>query len=136
MTRVEHALTSVNGCASVVELELLVAKADLLQLNLPVGLPPYRDVLDLARVRAIIDASENGLTTILFRVTETEGEDGRIKESLVDERVEGRHDVVNRDGVIAKTEDTVEPKAVESGNQWGKFTTLTFQRQRRDQAPW
>lgn len=49
-----------------------------------------------------------GLVTVLVGVTQVEAEDRLVDELLVDHVVEGRDDLVDGDGVVAQTQDTVE----------------------------
>ena len=66
---------------SVLELEDLIAELDLLQLDLPVSLPPDGNVLDFALEGRIVNATEESLASIFLGVTDTEGEDRLVKET-------------------------------------------------------
>jgi hypothetical protein len=99
--------TGIDRSAGPLQLELFLAKRDLLQLDLPVSLPPERDVIHLALKRVLVDASKNALATVLFRRSEPEGEDGLVQQLLVDHVVERRGDLVDGDVVVRQSEDTV-----------------------------
>lgn len=114
--------SSVNSSTSVLELELFVSKSNRLKLNLPVSLPPDGNVLQLASVCALINSAEDSFASILLRATETEREDGLIEQVLREHVVEGRDNVVDRDGVVTETEDTV--KLAESESKSGLFGRL------------
>ena len=60
-------------------------------------------------VGGLVNSTEGGLTTILFGGTNAEGEDRGVNQLLVDHLIERWGDVVHGDGVISKTENTVEP---------------------------
>lgn len=93
--------------AGVVEIGLGVAEGDGVEVDLPVGLAAEGNVGQLASVVGLIDTTEDGLGLALI-VGEVEGEDLLIKETLLDHAVEGGDDLVDRDGVEAETQDTVE----------------------------
>lgn len=105
-----------EGCAgvkddtSVVHLSSLLAESDGIEINLPVGLAPQWDLGHLAGVVALVNSTEGG-NGLLARVgiAEVEGEDGLVKETLVEHVVEGGNDFVNGDGVVTETHDAVEP---------------------------
>ena len=101
--------SGVKDDTSVVHLSGLLAEGDGIKVDLPVGLAPQWDLGELARVVALIDTTEsgNGLLT-LVGVAEVEGEDGLVQQTLIEHVVEGRNDLVDGDGVVAKTHDTVE----------------------------
>jgi hypothetical protein len=105
-TKEKRRRTSVDSRSSVLQLQLLISKLNLLQLNLPVPLPPNRYIVDLTRVMTRVKSTERRLA--LFRVrTEPESKDGVIEEVLVDHLVEGGNDAGDGDGVVGETEDTV-----------------------------
>ena len=62
----EEGSAGVDGGASVLELELIITKPNLLKLNLPVGLPADGDVGDAAFVVSWVDTTENGFATVIF----------------------------------------------------------------------
>lgn len=76
---VEGKLTSVNCSTGVLEFQFFISKGYTLEFDLPVSLATDRDVGDLAGVCIMIDTTEDGLTAICLRGTETEGEHGRIE---------------------------------------------------------
>lgn len=105
-TRERGKRTSVNSRSRVLQLEFLLSKLNLLQLNLPVPLPPNRDIINLTRVVTRVKSTERRFA--LFRVrAEPEGKDGIVEEALVDHLVEGGDDTGDRDGVVGETENTV-----------------------------
>lgn len=59
---------------------------------------------------ALIDTTEGslGLVTFFVGVTQVEGEDRLVKQTLIQQVVEGGRDLVDGDGVVAETQDTVE----------------------------
>jgi hypothetical protein len=99
--------TGVDRSSGPFQLELFLAKRDLLELNLPVPLPPERDVVHLALERVLVDASKDALATVLFRRPESEGEDGLVQQLLVDHVVERRGDLVDGDIVVRQSEDAI-----------------------------
>lgn len=109
--------SSVDRSACVLQLQLLLAKRDRLKLDLPVPLPPHGDVADFASVRILVDPTKHRLPPILLRAAETEREHRLVEKTLSEHVVKGRDDVVDRDGVIAHTEDTVE-LAESKGESW------------------
>lgn len=100
--------SSVDGSTGALELERLLAKLDLLELDLPVALAADGDVINLARVVLVVDGAKGGLALLGIRA-EPESEHGRVEQTLVDHVVERRDDVLDRNRVVGKTEDTVEP---------------------------
>lgn len=103
-----HRLTSVDGSTSALELENLVSELDLFELNLPVTLAPERNVINLALEVLLVNSTERGLGVVRFGVgAEVESKLRLVEETLVDEVVEGRDDVGDRDGVVGQSEDTI-----------------------------
>ena len=105
-----------EGCAgvendtSVVHLSSLLAKGDGIEINLPVGLAPQGDLGQLAGVVALVDAAKGSLRLLLLvGIAKVEGENRLVQKTLVEHVVEGRHDAVDTDGVVAKAHDAVEP---------------------------
>lgn len=97
----------VEDGTSVLQLGSVVTDRDGQKVNLPVSLAAERDVLDLALVVGLVDTTEDDLALTLG-VGQVEGEDGLVDELLLNHTVEGRHDVLNGNGVIAQTQNTVE----------------------------
>jgi hypothetical protein len=124
--------TSVQNDTSVVHLSSLLAKGDGIEINLPVGLAPQRNLGQLARVVALIDTTKGSLRLlVLVGVAQVEGENRLVKKALVKHVVEGGDNAVDTDGVIAKTHDAVEP-AESKGETWlrgslGKVLVLHLQ---------
>lgn len=103
-------LTGINRCTCALELEFVVPELHLLQLNFPIGPAPEGDVIDGAFVSLVVNATENCLATILFRGANAERENGGIKKPLVDHIVERWCNVVDRNGVISKTQNAIKPR--------------------------
>ncbi len=99
---------------SVLELSNLVAESNGVKVDLPVSLAAERNVLNLARVVILVNTAKNGLAALIL-LTKVKGKDSLVNELLVDHLVEGRDHLVDGDGVIAKTQNTVE--ATESKSQ-------------------
>lgn len=102
--------TSVKNGTGRLELGSLVAKGDGIKVNLPVCLAAERDLGHGTSVVILVDSTEDGLRlgALVVGVAEVEGKDWLVKETLLNRRVERRRDLVNTDGVVTKTEDTVE----------------------------
>jgi len=100
--------TGVKDDTSVVHLSGLLAESDGIEINLPVGLASQWDLGQLAGVVALVNTTEGG-NRLLTRVgvAEVEGENGLVKKTLVEHVVKGRNDLVDGDGVVAKTHDAV-----------------------------
>lgn len=99
--------SSVNRCARVLKLELLLTKADLLELDLPVALSAEGNVLELAVKGSLVKPAEGDITAVLLRAAEAEAKNRLIEQLLREHVVEWRDDVVHRDGVVRETEDAV-----------------------------
>ena len=65
--------------------------------------------MKLASVRRMIDSTEDGLASVILAGSNAEGEYRGIKELLVDHVVERWGDVVDRNPVVCKTKDSIEP---------------------------
>lgn len=98
-----------NGTGSL-ELGGLIAKSDGIKVNLPVSLAAERDLGHRTSVVVLVDTTKHGLRLglLVVGITEVEREDGLVKQTLVDGRVERWDDTVDTDGVVSKTKDTVE----------------------------
>jgi len=57
----------------------------------------------------MVDTAKYGLTTIVLRITEAEREHRLIDEGFIDHVVDGRHYTVDRDGIVGKAKNAVEP---------------------------
>lgn len=114
--------TSVEDSTSALELGSLVTERNRFDINLPVGLAAERDVLDLALVVVLVDTTENSLATLVI-TAEVESKDGLVNELLVDHLVERRDNLVDGDGIVAETQDTVE--AAEGEGQTGLTSGLS-----------
>lgn len=105
---------------SVVKFSSGIAESNGVKINLPVSLTPKWDVGHLAGVVVLVDATKGDLRDILLTVgsvTKVEGEDWLIKESLINHVVEGRDDLVDGNGIITKTHNSVE-SAKGKGESW------------------
>ena len=103
-------LTGINGGASVLELKVITAKGNLVQFNLPVSLSAHGGVCELALVGGGVDTTKGGFSSVFLGGSHAESEHRCVKETAVHEVVEWRDDVVNGDGVVSETEDTVESR--------------------------
>ena len=101
--------TGINSRAGIVQLKLIITKLNLLELDLPVRLATYGNIVELARESTGVNASKDRLTTILLGRTKTEGENRFIEKALLDHLVEGRGNTIHGDGVVRETKDTIEP---------------------------
>ena len=95
--------TRIDGRAGTLQLERLVAKRDLFELDLPVSLSPERDVIQLALERVLVDPSKDALAAVLFGRTEPEGEDGFVQQFLIDHVVKGGRDLVDGEVIIGQS---------------------------------
>ena len=64
----------------------------------------------------LVDTTEHGLglITLVVGIAEIEGDHGFIDKLLVNHLVEGRHDLVDADGVEGKAHDSIETAEGES----------------------
>lgn len=104
----EH--TGIDGSTSVLELENITSERDLLKFNFPVRLLANGNIGDGAGIGRAINTTEDSLATIFLRVAQPEGKHGGVKKALVHHLEERRSDVVDRDGVVGKAENSIEPK--------------------------
>lgn len=102
--------TSINGSASVLELKLITAKADLLQFNFPVSLSAHRSVCESALEGGFVDTAKGSLSSVFLRFSHTESEHWLIKEALVQKVIKWRDDVADSNRIISKTEDAIESR--------------------------
>ena len=100
-------LTSVNCGAGVVKLKLIIAKGNLVQFNLPVGLSAHRSVRNLALVGGVINTTEGGLSSVFLGISHAEGKHRFVNKTLVHKVVERRDDVSDSDGVVSETKNTI-----------------------------
>lgn len=129
--------TSINGSASVLELELIAAKGDLVQFNFPVGLSAHRGVHEFALEGGLVNTTKGGLSSVFFRLSHTESEHWFVKEAFVHKVIKWRDDMADGNGVISKAEDTVESKHhVSIKGSEGRKGLLTCQRRTQDLVPW
>lgn len=98
---------SVENDASVLHLSNLVAKSNGLEVDLPVSLAPKGDVVELALIFVLVDATKDNFALVIF-IGNVEGEDGFVQEFVVDHLVEGRDNAVDGNGIIAEAEDAIE----------------------------
>ena len=116
--------SGIENDARIIELSSLAAEADGIEVDLPVGLAPQWDLGHLASVVRLVDATEDdlGFITLGVGVTEIEGENLLVHEFLINHLVEGRHDLVDADGIVAETEDAIKP--TEGKSKTGLFGGL------------
>ena len=64
----------------------------------------------------LVDTTEHGLglITLVISIAEIEGDNGFVDKLLVNHLVEGRHDLVDADGVETKAHDSIEAAEGES----------------------
>ena len=63
--------------------------------------------MQLARVVALVDTAKHSLSAVVLGAAQVERDLGRVEQTLVDHLVHRRHDAVDRDGVVSKTQDAV-----------------------------
>jgi hypothetical protein len=100
--------SSVEDGSSVVQIGALSAKADRVEVDLPVSLAAEGNLDHLARIVRLVNTTE-GRHRLLLCVAKVESKHFIIKETLIDHVVEGRRDVVDGDGIVTEAEDTIEP---------------------------
>jgi hypothetical protein len=101
--------TGVNSGACHLKVQYIIPKSNLLKFNFPVCLTAHRDIGDATNVRAVVDTTKCGLTTIILGITKAEREDRLVHEALVDHVVEGRYYTIDRYGIVGKAENAIEP---------------------------
>jgi hypothetical protein len=57
----------------------------------------------------VVNTAKRGLTTVTLRGTNAKREDRLIEEAVIDHVVERRYDTVDRDSIIGKAKNTIEP---------------------------
>jgi len=102
-------LTSIDGSTSVIEEKLFVTKLDGLEFNLPVCLLTDGHIADVTGIMALIDTSKDSLSTVCLGAANTESEHVLLQKLLVNHLEERRCHAVDGNGVVGKTEDTIEP---------------------------
>lgn len=105
---------SVEDDTSVVKFSGRITECDGVKINLPVGLAAEGNLGHLAGVMALVDSAKgnDGVITLLVGITQVESKDGLIQQVLVQHLVERRNNLVDGDGIITQTQNTV--KATES----------------------
>lgn len=93
--------------ARVVKGSSLAIDGDAIKVDLPVSLAADGNVDDLASVVVLIRATKDNLGSIAI-LAEVKGEDGLVDQLLVNHVVERRHDLVDRDRVIAHAQNAIE----------------------------
>ena len=108
--------SSVKNDTSVVELSSRVTKRNSIEVNLPIGLASQWDLGQLSSEVILVDTTEDSfrLITLIIGVTKVEGENRLVQETLVDHTIERRNDLVDGDGIISETQNTVESAEGES----------------------
>lgn len=117
--------TGVEDDTSVVELGGVLAEGDGVEIDFPVRLAAERDLGHRTGVVILVNTAEggDGLITVLVGVAKVEAKDRLIEEVLLQHAVEGRGDLVDGDGVVAETKDTIE--ATEGKGQAGLTSSLS-----------
>lgn len=98
--------SGIQDNTSLVKLSSSITERDGVEVNLPVCLTSEWQMRDLALVRLLIDSSECNLG-LLGRVRKLEGKYWLIQQFLVEHLIEWWWDLVDRDGVESKTQDTI-----------------------------
>lgn len=107
--------SSVQDNTSSLERSLRLAEGDSIEINLPVSLASQWDVGQLAGEVVLVDATEGSLRVVsILGVAKVESENGLIQETLLNHVVEWWGNLVDGDGVISKTKDTIETAECES----------------------
>ena len=104
---------------SVLELSSGVTKGNRIEINFPVGLASQWNCGDLSCVVILIDTAKGSLrlVTLIIRISKVEGENGVVQDTLLHHVVKWRRDLVYGDGVVSKTQDTIESTECE-GKTW------------------
>ena len=103
------------------KLRNIIAVANSIEVDLPVGLATERDGGDLASVLVLVDTAKDNLGLAIL-VGEVEGEDGLINELLLNHLVERRGDPVHCDSRVAETKNSI--KAAKGKSQAGLARSL------------
>lgn len=98
--------TSVEDGTSVLKFGDLIAKSNGVEVNLPIGLAAERNVLNLARVVGLINATKGSHRTFIA-ASKVEGENRLIQKLLVHHLVKGRNNTIDGNGIVAKAKNTV-----------------------------
>ena len=106
----DEGCSGIKDDSGVVELGGCVTVRDGVKIDLPVGFASERDLGELAGKVVFVDTAECGdrLFAVLVGVTEVECKYRFVQQVLVDHIVERWHNLVDADGIIAETHDTVE----------------------------
>lgn len=101
---------SVQNGTSVIQLSNVVTQRNGVEVNLPVGLTAEGDGGQLALVVVLVNTTKGShrAVAILVGIAKVESKHGLINLLLVHHVVERRDYLVDGDGVIAQTQDTVE----------------------------
>jgi hypothetical protein len=107
--------TGVQNDTSVLKLGGIFAERDGVEINLPVGLAAQGDLGDLAGVVVLVNTTEDNLGVVsTVGIAQVEGEYLVVQKLLVDHLVERRDNAVDRDSVVAETQNAVKPAKGES----------------------
>lgn len=101
----------VENDTGVLKLSDVVTKSNGIEINLPVRLSAERNLGQFTGVVVLVNSAEGGLGVVAFlvRVSQVEGEDGLVQKSLLQHVIERRNNLVDGDGVVAQSENTVKP---------------------------
>ena len=101
--------SGIEDSTSIVHLSSLLAKSDGVKVNLPVSLAAEGKLGDLAGIMRRVNAAKDGLRLLLASGSKVKGKNGIIQKPLVDHVVEWRGDSVDGDGIIAQSQNAIEP---------------------------
>ena len=88
---------------------MVVAEGNVSQGDLPISITLNGHVCEASSIRAVVGAAEGELPSVLFRGSQPELKDWLIYQPTVYHVVENRCDAIDRNGVEAKTKNTVKP---------------------------
>lgn len=99
--------TSIDDSTSVLKLGSGLSESDGLKFNFPICLSANGKLDELALVVFLINTAEDSLA-LLISVSKIESKDRFVEKALINHGVERRNDLVDRNGIITKTKNTVE----------------------------
>lgn len=112
----------VKDGASAIEIGNFVTKSNRIDVDLPVSFAAEGNVLNLAGIVGLVNTTKGHCAT-LVAAAEIEGEDRLVQELLVNHVVKRRDNLIDRNGVIAETKDSI--KSAEGESQAGFLSCLS-----------